>query len=467
MERKLHSLNGSSKSCGELCKTQTHIYYNINIVNTTNVPIPATFNEARTDSIVDIPEDYNLAIVRFSVPMQAVPIFYMPIIPYPNTNPNLSSFAVGLSYGGFTFSQKLIYVPRNISPVPPTPTALNPNWPITPYYGVYSYQQLLDMINTAYATLFSALKTAIPSAPPTEPQYFTYDPTTELITLWTQKLYDPAYVGAPTVNIYMNGELYSYFESFEVQFNGYSAPANEDFQFIIKDNGNNSVDISDWLSTTSYSQYNVVNYEGQGYISKTNTNLDNNPLSSPTNWAIQNNLWNATTTYAIGNIVSFMGIYYVAILGSTALQPNTSPSEWTPITLLPDSYYQFPQEYATLYNWNALRNVVFLTNNIPVVAEYIPINNNSGTQSTNNFLSILTDFQATAGNASSFKGYLQFANQGEFRRLDMKGKQPLRNFDIQVNWQDQLQNLYPIFIPPFDSISIKMMFELKGTRQGL
>jgi hypothetical protein len=323
------------------------------------------------------------------------------------------------------------------------------------------------MINIAYASLFLALKTAIPSAPPTEPPYFTYDPTTELITLWTQKLYDPAYVGAPTVKIYMNGELYSYFESFEIFFNGYDQPANEDFEFIIKDNGNNSVDISDWSSTTTYSLYNVVNYEGQGYISLTNGNLDNNPLSSPANWAIQNNPWNITTTYVIGNIVIYLGIYYVAILGSTGLAPNTSPSEWTPVTLIPNAYYTFTQEYATLYNWNSLRNVVFLTNNIPVMAEFIPINNNSGTQTANNFLSILTDFQATAGNASSFKGYLQFFNQGEFRRLDMKGKQPLRNFDIQVNWQDQLGNLYPIFIPPFDSISIKIMFELKGSRRGL
>lgn len=374
MEQKLQ-LYGA-KACSELIKCESHVYYNVNIANTTAQPLEAKFNEVRGEGIVDIPEDYNLAIIRFSVPGQLIPIFFMPIQDFPNLNPNLSTFSVTLSFGGVDFQTFLIYTPHNTEPVPNPPTALNPHWPMAAYYGIFSYQHLLDMINTAYATSFAALKVMFPAAPPTAAPYFTYDSTTELVTLWAQQLYDPVVAGGPTIEIFMDDELYSYFESFDVFFFGFDTPAGKDYQFLIKNNNNN-------------------------------------------------------------------------------------------IPAAPVAYYTFPQQYATLYNWNALRNIVFLTGNIPVKAEYIPITNNFGTQVTNNYLPILTDFQASPGGASAFRGYITFFNQGEYRRVDLKGKEPLKIFDIQVYWADQLGNLHLLFIPPFDSISIKMLFEHKGSKKYL
>lgn len=373
MDRKLLLAN-SNRS--EVIKTEERIYYNVVIANNTQQPIQAKFNEVRNEGIVPIPENYSLIVTRFIVGTQTVPIFFMPIAPFPNLNPDLSTLSITLTYSGIDFQVFLIYSALNSFSPPNPPTVDNPDWEFAPYYGVFSFQQLLDMLNTALATAFTALKFFFPLAPPTQAPYFTFDPVTELISLFCQQLYDPVVAGAPTIEIWLDSEMYSFFENFETFFAGYDQLAGKDYQFVIKNNNNN-------------------------------------------------------------------------------------------IPASPMAYYEFKQEYRTLYNWTSFRNIVFLTGNVPVKYEYIPITNNLGSQVGDNYLPILTDFQAVDTSPSDYRGYVQYIPSGEYRRTDLKGTEPLKTFDISVFWEDKLGNLFPLLVPPLDSISIKMLFEHKGCRKYL
>lgn len=212
-----------------------NIYFNIEINNilksgTENNQIPAQYFENTSQSILTDPSKYYLTIARFSVPGSAIPIFIMDII-NDQPNPNLTPYIICLSYNGVDYPQNIIYYPLNNFTAPTTAV---PQQQITNgYYYVYSYYHMIDMINIAFASSFNAMKTANPSAPPTQPPFVTYDPESQLISLVVQKEY--YYNGiTPTVDIYINANLLNtYLESIAANFYGYNQPNGKDFKFVI------------------------------------------------------------------------------------------------------------------------------------------------------------------------------------------------------------------------------------------
>lgn len=192
-----------------------HIYYNVNIFNDSKTDDNiAYFAENRTVPILECASDYHLSVIRFSIPSDDIPIYNFPTDP----------LTITLRYAGADYKQALVYVPQN-----------NTN-----DQGVYSYQQTLDMINTAFLAAYTALKVVSPAAPPTQAPYMIYDSTTQLFSLMCQALYYNA-TPTSTIQVYMNQALFAFFQSFQVFFNGYDQSNGKDYLFVIKDNGNNQV----------------------------------------------------------------------------------------------------------------------------------------------------------------------------------------------------------------------------------
>jgi len=139
-----------------------------------------------------------------------------------NTNPNLLQYSVTLSYSSVDYQTYLIYVPLN-RPHPITPMKWDTiNETNFRYYSVYSYQQMLDMINTAFATSYASVPAGSPpkmaGAPP---PFMTYDPITGICSLWAHQSFDPVVAGGPTVQIFMNSILYTFFDNFRtIYFDG-------------------------------------------------------------------------------------------------------------------------------------------------------------------------------------------------------------------------------------------------------
>jgi hypothetical protein len=122
--------------------------------------------------------------------------------------------------------------------------------------------------------------------------------------------------------------------------------------------------------------------------------------------------------------------------------------------------YQMKQEYQNLYNLSSLSKIFITSTKIPGNFEYI--STNFGTGSNSNSMKIISDYVAPndafiGANRSVFTYY----PTAEYRLVDLNGKEPLLSTDFQLFWEDELNNSYPIFLPPGGSFSIKLMFRKK------
>lgn len=429
-----------------------HIYYNAIIANPSSSYIPATFVDQRSQAILENQSDYHVSVIRFSIPGAGIPIFIF------DTTAN--AYVVELEYDGLPYDTPLNFINLNNDGS----------------YDVFSYQNFIDSINAAFQSSFSRIKTLNPSAPQTIAPMFILNEVTGLISLIVQNTYDPFISGVNTIRILFNQKLFSFFESFDVNIMDPGAGFGN-YEFIVKNKGNNIQNVipiasPEWNDKTIYNVVgSAVSYNGLNYLSIANVaeNLDEQPDTSPLFWQVNYFIpsqYNALTSYSIGNTVSNLGIYYVSKtntnLGNT---PASSPTNWDPIIL---TGLSMSQESNTLYLWNELRTILFTTGTITVRNEAVPLLNAAGQvqQVNNNSLKILTDFEpqsASPTSGGSFKNYFQFYPQGPYRLLDLTGTRELSYIDFQIFWQNSLGVIFPLLIPPNQSVSVKIMFMKKSS----
>ena len=92
-------------------KSKRRIYYNVSITHNDLLsvggsPTPAVFSEVRDEPVFyGSPKDWNMAVVRFTVPTSYIPIQFFPVqedLVNP-LNPNKSVYSVTLSYLGVDY----------------------------------------------------------------------------------------------------------------------------------------------------------------------------------------------------------------------------------------------------------------------------------------------------------------------------------------------------------------------------
>jgi hypothetical protein len=221
-----------------------NVYYNIRITNRgTGLFDLARYSVNRVSPVLDNPNDYELAVVRFSIPATNIPIFVWGDTPYnPTTNPSskVNKFAVSMTFDGYTKTQFLDFIPNTTG---------------NDLYGnsIYNYQEFIDIVNVGLRNAFSnpaldGVKDVKPLAPPTEPPYLTYDAKTQLCSYVAQTAYDtgqPAQFGGvpppPTINVYFNSALFSYFPSFQVFGQDEQDPLS--YQIYARNNFDNQINI--------------------------------------------------------------------------------------------------------------------------------------------------------------------------------------------------------------------------------
>lgn len=254
--------------------TPDHIYYNIAVQNDQKEPIDLQFQDIRTVAIVKNPEEYYLAVVRFFVPGAGIPLFQVDFMELDDitissnttlisqglftegmigltisgigimpgttittfnsannvtisqattfsgttniTFPGVTNNAVSLVFGGSTYT----------SYVPFTQTS---DFDVI---SVNSYQAFLDMVNNALASAYQKMLADASPLPTTQyPPKFYWDSTTWLISLYI----DSAYAVVDQPEIYMNFNLFSYFQGFKNYQFGYGLSTLLDNKFLIDD----------------------------------------------------------------------------------------------------------------------------------------------------------------------------------------------------------------------------------------
>lgn len=173
----------------------TNEYYNVSVpyaYDTSRRPGPqnVVFNTTRTSPVLDKPNDWEVAVVRFYLPSE------MPLFIWDTSPDGIAQFLTV----AMEFDSKLIETPLILDQYCPT---------CIPTNSVLFYQEFIDMINTALLTTFTALKLAKPLMPPTQAPYMTYSPISQLCTLVAQTSYD-SQLPAP-VAIYFNINMYNRF----------------------------------------------------------------------------------------------------------------------------------------------------------------------------------------------------------------------------------------------------------------
>lgn len=224
----------------EIYKEIDNVYLNISFQPDylSNQPYPLEYNVTKDTPILDKMSDYFLSVIRFDIPLSEIPVTIAPPLPNQNpsdsTYPNLLALIIGINYNSISTGQRVLMVQETNDPVP----AQNfPYQNITPYYWIYSYDWFVQMINTALLTAYnvSVLPGLFPAA---LPPYFTYNSTTQLLSLIVPSFFvnltAPA-IAIPTINFNFN--FLQYLDAFPIKLLGLNNINGFDIMLDLK-NGN-------------------------------------------------------------------------------------------------------------------------------------------------------------------------------------------------------------------------------------
>lgn len=476
-----------------------HIYYNMVLTNNTNKYIPATFQQSRTDSILQNPNEYYLSIIRFLIPTGSIPIFEF----------KDNTYSVSLSY--YSEEKDVTYVQQTFVVYDPNLIAYDSS------RGIYSYNVFIDMINKAFSDCLEALNIQLVTAGVVRKTFVSpfmkFDPLTKLITLYAEisGYLESANPNSYVVEVWMNTALQSFFPSFELFYNGSDTSVNPDatfgrnFFFILHSNSFNiEADIPYpyfdlHVSNQAPNENDHIDFkEGSGSQLTGSIFVNSDPMiherifknMSDLCLAIQIAMnaapgatykyqvewdytdhkvivysYNGAFTLLFGtgtnkatSIAPFIGFKDLDVTSSQGLGVNNIATADTETGVF-DSISSV-QEYNTMFAWNSLRSITFTTTTIPIQHEYLPgANPTLGLQL---FSSILTDFQVDVSEAPEARSFVQYVPQSEYRLVSLGGTTPLRTLDMNLSWVDNLQASHQIYIPPYQSMSSKILFRRKA-----
>ena len=166
--------------------TPTHIYYDLDILNTdlkgTKEPPNVVFNEIRNRPYLANPQDYFCSILRFQLDTPSLPVFIPDIEPN-QSDINKTIYQICLTRS--TFSSGIInvmYTPTDFyNSFPSSPVGeVQEN---SPYYYVYNYQHFIKNLNDAFETAFQALLAASGTLPTAHAPAFVFNSETKRLSL--------------------------------------------------------------------------------------------------------------------------------------------------------------------------------------------------------------------------------------------------------------------------------------------
>ena len=201
------------------------IYYNIKMYNDleSEKPLLAQMSETRSTPLISNCSDYYIGVQRFTIPVN------IPLQIYASAENVNTLYKVGLTYANTTIVKTIDYI----------------NYTTLFEYvkdrEIIAVQQILDMINAAYAKAYTDLVAAEPAfaALAVDPPLFVYDSGARLISLIANEIYGNWERGPPFVfcAITMTFPFYlQYLIGLPTRgppFNPTGAP---DIVFIVKDN---------------------------------------------------------------------------------------------------------------------------------------------------------------------------------------------------------------------------------------
>ena len=399
------------------------VYLNAEIISNRTIQAAsdprAYFNEVRDSPIIKDSSKYEFSIIRASVngPGLDIPIFEPQIQTGSGvTSVNNTVYSVTLEadvdYGTtnttLTSSQQYLqWTPENLNAATPlVPTSEQDL--STDYYHCYTYNHVVDMVNTAltaahtelvvdYDTWINSLGAT--GALSTRAPKMVYDSGSNLFSLYGDVngfgVTDATSYGTTTaedVNIYFNSNMYNLFSSFQTTNQNTDGALGKNHKVIFKN--------------------------------KNGTNIEE----------IATGVTSVTGTYDYKMVQDY---------------PSTS-TFWSPVASLVFTTTLIPVKTEFIGNPITFGN-----------------DNTNGTHSSsNNFQNIVTDIAMTDLDAHGHRELVSYAPSAEYRMITLSpSQQVVQNIDLQLFWRRRLSNeLVPVLMPNLSTVDVKMLFRKLPSR---
>jgi hypothetical protein len=168
-----------------------HIYYNLSIRKDKKNQGIAVFDDNRVEAILNKPDDYDISVIRFSVPSVNIPIFLWVD----------NKFTISLSLGNDTYSEILEWFPN-------TPAG-GFDW-----YGkaVWAFSDFIRSINIAFQKCFDSYKIGHPASSQTLAPRMVYDNSLKICQIYVEPSYSSEI--ANNIEIWFNKALGEKFPAF-------------------------------------------------------------------------------------------------------------------------------------------------------------------------------------------------------------------------------------------------------------
>jgi hypothetical protein len=190
----------------------SHIYFNITLVNNSPTPIQAQYAEVRSDPLLINPEDYHMSIERFTVPtLLTIPLDSYDYGTGGSTYPTVVSCTI--AYTG-TYVQAF-WGTGSLSP-PDYTGPVGGNGPLgllgnDKALNINYYQSVCDIMNSTIAQAETTIKANCPTYTGDFTPFMSYDSNTNLFSINTPRTYSVDNPGAP--QLWFNKNAYIYLNS--------------------------------------------------------------------------------------------------------------------------------------------------------------------------------------------------------------------------------------------------------------
>ena len=395
------------------------IYFDLtvtNFQNTTTKPQTFYYNEQRTLPFINVPEDYYMSILRFTVETGTLPLFIPSIQPASQQvgvpDVNLTIYSVTLEYTNpatsitYVAQSFIEWLPQDTSA--PVPASLGSNGIQTNdngYYNCYSYSFWNYLVWVAFQKAFGylgqtpygnpnlslsqQLTNAGVANPAVYPPFIIWDGTSNTASIIAQYAYCINQLGGVNpIRMYMNAPLFQLYNSFPARYLGYGAST-----------------------------------------------------SSGRNFAIE--------------LANVGGLNFTKIT-----VPNSAPPVYW-------DGYTIAQEYPTIENWSPILAIVFVSNTLPIqpnnVSTPVVYNNNQQIVLGGNnadTANIITDLVSDTGN---YRPNLVYLPQAQYRYVTLYGNRPLYNLDLSIFYRIKTGQLIPFALNSGGSVTVKFAFIKKKT----
>lgn len=215
----------------QMTKDINCVYLDAVINNPNPNPIQAIYTEEKVQDILAKASDYQMSVVRFSIPGSSIPIRVMETL---GVDQNTLAYSVTMErvvndVAVDTARTYLQWRPEATNISPPLDYVDSTGINSYQYYSLFNYQDFIYMVNDALYTTFNNLTTKPPNC--TAEPYIVFDPKTKLFSLVAQQ----AYIADPNnyINIYMNSKLFFFFNSFNHILKSYNDISGKDYLLIV------------------------------------------------------------------------------------------------------------------------------------------------------------------------------------------------------------------------------------------